>query len=349
MVLYVPDTKGDMDMEFCNLIGSHLPENIERKLGRNQGIPLRITATEALEEYGGVAHNVWVESTGDEVAIRPAEEGYSGVDERNLFSLNRASLDGYVFPPVKKRGDWKQEDKLIWADVQDTDENPAIIVVCKALHMVNGVKTYVKLLNVNKDYIVALLVCGAIGFEDDECQILFMSRNLPEGVSVERRDSQRIDPSKLNEFLSLKDSNGYQYNMDMAISAILQSAPGSITVKALKNECLIFDPQAEVRAKALADALAEKARKEEELKAQKAAEDEEIRRKQQEEADRQKEIERIKAEARREASKVAAREKAAATRAAKKAEQEEKSEIKTPEGSERNAGAEFFLAMLGKC
>lgn len=336
-------------MEFCNLIGNHLPETINRKLGRSAGIPLRIAATEALEEYGGVASNVWVESTGDEIVICHAEEGYMGSDERNLFSLNRASLDGYVFPPIKKRGNWHQEDKIIWADVQDTEENPAIIVVCKALHMVNGIKTYVKLLNVNKDYIVALLVCGAIGFQDDDQQVLFMSRNLPEGVSVERRDSQLITPEKLDEFLMLKDSNGYRYNMDMAISAILQSAPGSISVKALKDECIVFDPQAEVRAKAVSDAIAEKARKEEERKAKEAEEAEARRIEQEKKAAEQREIERIKDEARREANRQRAREKAAATRAAKAEENAKKSEIKTPEGSERNAGAEFFLAMLGKC
>lgn len=344
-------------MVLCNLIGSHLPEVIERKLGTASGVPLRIAATEALKEYGGVAENVCVHYSDNEIVI-----GHSiGNVDDNLFSLSNVSLDKFVFPPIKKRkktiedGKEKitwvdfQNDKTLWADVQDTPENPAIIVVCKALYMVNGIKSYVKLLNVNKDYVVAMLVSGAIGFQDDELQILYMSRNIPEGVAIDRRDSQRIDAERLNDFLMLKDENGYQYNMDMAISAILESAPGSTSVRAMKSECLIFDPQAEVRAKRVADAVAEKARKERELQERKAAEAEAARLEQERKAAEMREIERIKEEARREAAKTRSKEKAAATRAAKKAEQGEKSEIKTPEGTDRNAGAEFFLAMLGKC
>lgn len=344
-------------MVFCNLIGSYLPEVIERKFGKDSGVPLRIATTEALEEYGGVAENVCVQYVDGEIQIRHA----NGSTDENLFSLSNVSLDSFVLPPIKKRKkkikDGKevyvledyQADETIWADVQDTPENPAIIVICKSLHMVNGIKSYVKLLNVNEDYIVAMLVYGAIGFEDNDLQVMFMSRSLPAGVSVERRDSKRINAEKLNDFLLLKDSNGYKYNMDMTISAILESASDSTSVRALKSECLIFDPQSEVRAKAVADAVAEKARKEEELKAQKAAKAEAERLEQERIIAEKREIEKIKEEARRAAAKSQAKEKAAATRAAKKAEQEESSEIKTEVGSSRNAGAEFFLAMLGKC
>lgn len=323
-------------MEFCNLIGTDSTDTFARKVGRDSGIPLRIATEEALDAYG-IASNVWVQSTGTEVVIRHADEGGNGaIVENNLFAMV-GNRDEDVIPFYKRKG----EAPILWADVQESEENPAIIVMCKALYLINGIKTYIKFLNVDKDRIVAMLVCGAIGFLDSEQQIITMTRNLPEGVSVTGRKMQLMTPANLNDMLSLTDSNGYRYNMDMAISAYVFYGQDMTNVRVLKDACVVFDPQAEVRAKAVADAKAERLRKEEERKAAEAAEREAARIQQEENAAREREVKRIQEEARREASKNRAREKAAATRAAK-------SEIKTPEGSSRNAGAEFFLAMLGK-
>ena len=333
-------------MEFCNLIGKHLPKHLERKIGSTSGIPLVIEADEALSEYGGVSSNVWVQSTGDKVVIRSAGEGSNAVVENNLFAISNPR-DQHVFPPIKRRGEWLHTNPTLWADVQDTEENPAIIVMCRAIHLVNGVKSYIKLLNISKDYMLVMLVSGAIGFEDDDLQALFMARNLEEGVSVERRATKWISATKLNEMLLLQDSSGYRYNMDMVVSACVSFESDLVNVKVMKDSCVIIDPQAKVRAKSLADSMAEKARKEEERKAKEAEEMERIRKERKEELARQRKEEQQKAEAKREESRQRARDKAAATRAAKKAEQSAKSEIKTPEGTARNTGAEMFLSMLG--
>lgn len=323
-------------MEFCNLIGDSTTSVFERSLNGRKGIPLRIDTPEALEPYG-IANNVWIQSTGTEVVIRHADEAGNGaIVENNLFAMT-GNRDEEVMPFYKR----KDEAPILWADVQDTPENPAIIVMCKSLYLVSGVKTYIKVLQVNKDCIVAMLVAGAIGFEDDQQQIITMSRNLPEGMSLNGRRDKRLSPKDLDGMMLLQDSNGYCYNMDTAISAYVHATTDMTTVRVMRDACPVIDPQASVRAQALADAKAEKARKEEERKAKEREEAEEARKRQAAEAARRKEVARIQEEARREAAKA----KAAATRAAKKAE---RTEIQTPEGSSRNAGAEFFLAMLNK-
>ena len=332
-------------MVFCNLVGNNLPETFNRRLGKSAGIPLRIETTEVCETYGSSAFGVWVQSNGSEVVIRHADENGNGaVVENNLFALT-GNRDEEVIPFYKR----KNEKPILWADVQETEENPAIICICKSIHLVNGIKSYIKLLNVNKDYVVVMLVSGAIGFEDESGEVITLVRNLQEGISTSGRKTRKMSPAELNDMLSLKDTNGYRYNMDMAISVYAYYGDGMTNIRVIRDACVIFDPKAEERAKAAADAIAEKARMEEERK-KREAEEAEAHRIQQEKLRAQKaEIERIREEARREASKAAARDKAAATRAAKKAENSEKSEIKTPEGANRNVGAEFFLSMLGKC
>ena len=74
-------------MEFCNLIGKHLPKHLERKIDNTSGIPLVIEADEALAEYGGGSPNVWVQSPGGKVGIRPGGVGRNAGGGRNTFSI----------------------------------------------------------------------------------------------------------------------------------------------------------------------------------------------------------------------------------------------------------------------
>lgn len=316
-------------MEFCNLAGSSIPEEIERHIGCNKGISLKIPFG-ARESSYSVISNVVTCAEGNNIVIREAKNGEDTTDlKTNLFAM--AGDPKKEVMPFYKR---KNEPLILWSDVRDTDENPAIIVMCKAIHLVNDVKTYLKVLNVSEDYIVAMLVAGAVGFEVDDGDVLTMTRCCPSSVSVNMRKTKRLSSKEFNDMLSLTDANGYKYNMDMLISVYAYFGSDMVNIKTLRDACVNFDAESESRAKAAADAVAAREARKQALREQQEA-------KQAEAQARQEEIDRRKAE--EAAKEVSAK---ANTQVKRRNPKPKMVEIGSSDSSGRNAGAEFFLSML---
>jgi hypothetical protein len=236
-------------MEFCNLVGK-VDATVLRRLGMSSGIPLKMMIPEACEVAYAVASDVSVCSNGKEVYIASSNKA----EDSNLFSLETADVERYVFPAVRQRKEYKQENMTTWEEVQETEENPAIAVLCKAVHFVKGVETCFRVLNVNSDCVLVMLICGALGFECADGEVLTMTRNWYGDTS--NRKTMRVTPYNLNEYFVVTDKSGYKFNMDMVITACVKYSDG-LTVKVLRDYCFIIDPESSTRIQKIYDAKAE--------------------------------------------------------------------------------------------
>lgn len=328
-------------MVFCNLIGSALEEVQSRQVGRGKGVPVKFDVGEASKEFGGQAYNVSVFFNGSEIVVSDKQ-----AESSNAFESS-APLDAYVFPE-EHYGRRSVQNPLLWGDACDTEDDPTILVACKAIHLVNNISSYIKILHINEDIILGMLVSGAVGYEGSNGNVIHLARCIEDGLSLSGRANRRLSPKELDSMLMLEDKEGYRYNMDMVVSLCGYLHGETLGIRPVKEDCVIIDPNATVRAQELH-------RKNEEERKAKAAklEQERLEREKRSKAYAEKlekeRAERIKAEeAAKAAKKKQSAEKAAASRAKKAAEKNEASEIKTPEGVSRNAGAEFFLAALRK-
>ena len=331
-------------MIFCNLIGNGLENGFARKVNKLSGVPVKFNVDSDALTYGGETAGVRVFFENGSVVVSDAPVG--GGDGWNAFAMAGAS-DSFVFPE-EVQGRRVKQNPLLWADVQETDENPVILVACKAIHLVNNISSYLKVLQVSDKVILAMLVSGAVGYETEEGEILYLSRCLEEGVSISNRATRKLTPATLDSMLMLEDNHGYKYNMDMVVSFCAYLQGTSVGIRPMKKDCVVIDPQAAERAAAVKKRAEDRKKAEEERK--RAEEEEQKKRNEEQDAylAAQRKALRQAEEAERARKKAEAKEKAAATRAAKAEANRQAREIKTPEGSARNAGAEFFLAMLGK-
>lgn len=311
-------------MKFCNLL--EVSPSVSRKLGKQSGLPLSLNIGESGCQPYSITDNAVICSDGKSVIVQPATLGTNTNDvHNNLFALVGNPTDE-VMPYYKRKSDVP----LYWSEVQETPENPALIIMCKAIHLINGVKSYLKILNVNKDCIIAMLVAGAAGFEACDGEVIDQSRCC-DVSTINMRKSKRLSPEDLNNMLILKDANGYSYNMDMAVSVYAYYGADMVTVKTIKESCFIFDPEATNRSNAMA---AEAERKRQEAEERKKQEELQLLK----DREYQKEYNRMRAE--KEYNEKRAKAKASKPKSTRTIE------IHSNNESGRSEGAELFLSLL---
>lgn len=244
----------------------------------------------------------------------------------NLFSVASSSEEP-IFPVGKK------DTKVLWKDVVETQDNPLILILCKSIGLKNGAKTCLKYININENACLVLLVSGYCIFEDYEGAYLPMNRCLEEDFS--RMKSEMISPKRLLGMTNVEHQNGYDFCMDMLMTVYALYQKDTLSVKLLRSESAIFDPNADARVKALSDIIEKKREAQEAEKARKAAEAEENRKIREAEEKERKERERLLAEARKAV-------KTSGTRAPRKPRAETSGEG----ADKRNMSAADFLSLL---
>lgn len=319
-------------MIFCNLVGDEMPRVIERRIEKNTGLPISFEEIIDSEEWNGVsASDVCVVCDGEKLAVRYSKN-VGNPDElaNNLFALVGNPDEDML--PFHKR---KNEELILLRDARETDENPLILVLCKAIHLPEKTKANVKFINISRDLMLAMLIVGECVFEDESGEKIPMARCVSSQTSSTKR--RKMDATELYHFMNTKDRNGYSYSMDMLYTAYMYNGADMLCARPFKDKCIVFDPAAEKRAKARADAAEERKRKQEEeaqRRKEETAKQVEAERRQREEREA---IQRMKEEA---AKAVKDREA--------RAKRESAREIKTPDGVARNAGAAAFLSMLNQ-
>lgn len=326
-------------MYFVNLLDPRYKGNetgvenvFRRRINRVLGQPLHLDDSFTYEM--GVESDVVVKSVNGELVVTHNDGSATGVNG-NLFALN-GDPKKLVVPAGKN------DVPLTWADVQETEENPLILVLCKALHFKNGVKSCIKYININDNAILALLVSGACGFEDFEGDVTLMQRCFSTDVS--RMKSERADAKRMQTLVSVVDANSYDYSADMLMTVNASYVKDMLTVKLCKDESIIFDPASAGRAEAAAKKVAEK-KAAAEAEAAKRAEEAALARKANEEAAAERaERQRAMAEAKQAVEK--ANRRPAAKKPSKKAGIEDGCQVTGNNADGRNTGAANFLSLL---
>lgn len=193
-------------------------------------------------------------------------QGIQGVDpteklDKKLFKLGR------------------YED-LSYADVQDSEENPLIIVLCKKINFIQGTKAFVKYVQL-QDYILAVLVYGVCEFVNDDGDPVVMSRCYSAEIEGKQRHTYTAeDMKRLSRMVD--PESGYDMGRDAVCAVVVDyggaksGAISAVSYKTVGSCVKVFDVRGltaarEKAAAKKAQAEAEKKRKHEEMMAFEAA------------------------------------------------------------------------------
>ena len=193
-------------------------------------------------------------------------QGIQGVDPSEKLDKKLFKLDRY--------------DDLSYADVQDSEENPLIIVLCKKINFIQGTKAFVKYVQL-QDYILAVLVYGVCEFVNDDDEPVFMSRCYSADTDGKQRHTYTAeDMKRLSRMVD--PESGYEMGRDAVCAVVVDysgaksGAISSVSYKTVGSCVKIFDARGLTAAREKAAAKkaqeeAEKKRKHEEMMAFEAA------------------------------------------------------------------------------
>lgn len=171
-------------------------------------------------------------------------------------------------------------DDLSYADVQDSEENPLIIVLCKKINFIQGTKAFVKYVQL-QDYILAVLVYGVCEFVNDDGDPVVMSRCYSAELEGKQRHTYTAeDMKRLSRMVD--PESGYEMGRDAVCAVVVDysgaksGAISSVSYKTVGSCVKIFDARGLTAAREKAAAKkaqeeAEKKRKHEEMMAFEAA------------------------------------------------------------------------------
>lgn len=217
--------------------------------------------------------------------------------------------------------------KLTYGQVADTEENPLITVLCKGIYFYEGVKSFIKFINLGSEGVLACLVYGACDFEFFDGDVVTMQRCNDQSLDRKR---YYYNGAKLMQCFYAEDKeSGYNYAYDAVFGGIISigvlKGEMNFRYRTVKDKTYLFSTEG-------IEAAREKERKRKEEAARKAEAHRLERARMQEEYNRSQ-IEKAKQESMEKAEK------------AKKTRTTKKEEVVTELGS---AGAAAFLQAVAQ-
>lgn len=250
-----------------------------------------------------------------------------------VVPCDEAGLDLFKFEgnPSECPTPIKGAESLTYSDLRDTEDNPLVVVMAKGVKFYNDVPTYLHVLFVNDDFMVAMLVYGACEFAFEDGSYVPLQRCSE--VDLDRKSIYAtFSCEEFHKMIYARTKGGWDKSYEMVCPLLVRaSTKRGISVRCLQENAIVFN-QAEIDRQE-----AEEVRKEEE--ARKAKEKEEAdkaekRRKAQEEAQRLAQEERER------------RMEEIAKKNAAKAQKKSKSSKNDDDPTKRNAGAEAFFNLI---
>lgn len=223
-------------------------------------------------------------------------------------------------------------------ELGDTADNPLVIVCTKGIKFYKDVPTYLNVLFVNNDFMIAMLIYGACEFQFSDGSFIPLQRCNED--DLDRKSTYpAFDCSSLKKRVYCKTKGEWDKTYEMVCPLFVRVKGDNFSIRCNQDLAYVFNAQAIENQENLEKALEEERKRkleqekiEAEERRKKAREAAEIRRK--EELQRQQEELQAKKEA--EAEK----------RRAKKATKTK--EIKGTKSNGRSVGAEAFLAFVNK-
>lgn len=168
----------------------------------------------------------FVTDCGGRLTVSDSKEGedvfLSGINKENEFLFSDA--------------------KLSYNDVKDTDVNPLITVLAKAVHFYSGVKSLVKFVNI-QDGILACLIYGACKFEFENGESIPMQRC--NNQDLQGRSLVRYTSDSLESVVIVRDKeSGYNMCNDV-VNAVVVSIKGdsSASYKSVRELTYLFNKE----------------------------------------------------------------------------------------------------------
>ena len=293
----------------------------------------------------------WMGVSGKSIEVSSADE--SG----NLFAL-RGNPDEQ---PIELKG----IQPLTYKDLADTEENPLLVIATTGIRFYYDIPTYIKVLFVNDEILVAMLVYGACDFRLADGSYVPLARCTDANMKEAHSD---MTPKDLKALVFDKTSViGYDKSMDMICPLLVRATKqrvrrngkvdvgGNIAVRLIKGRAYIFNQEkidsvlqeeTEVlerqRKRKEETELAKQVRKEEALKRQ-----DEFDRKLQSSLEELHKKNEVYAEKKRQLHLQDLERRRAAKRALNP-RNDTKVRQTNKDKSGRNSGAQAFLAMLNK-
>lgn len=177
------------NMYFCNMMGEEGVRTF--RTSKREIMPFENTL-----ESGAVKGFITVKD--GKLVVTENEE------DENIFRKGLVGEPERLYLP-----DYKST--LTFKAIDDTEENPLIIVLCKSIKFYDGVPVNIKYIDLNGEAVLACLIYGACEFD---------------GVSMQRCNTQYIDGRKSHEYSSADVSSflstlfkdrecGYSYSQDI--------------------------------------------------------------------------------------------------------------------------------------
>lgn len=217
--------------------------------------------------------------------------------------------------------------KLTYGQVADTEENPLITVLCRGIYFYEGVKSFIKFVNLGSQGILACLVYGACDFEFDDGEVVPMQRCNDQ--SLDRKRHYYTGEKLMQCFYAEDKESGYNYAYDAVFGGLVNigivKGEMSFKYRTVKDKTYLFCSEG-------IEAAREKERKRKE-EAAKRAEAHRLERARMQEAYNRAQIEKANQEKAEKAEKV------------KKTRTTKKENVVTESGS---AGAAAFLQAVAQ-
>lgn len=223
-------------------------------------------------------------------------------------------------------------------ELADTADNPLVIVCTKGIKFYKDVPTYLNVLFVNDEFMIAMLIYGACEFQFSDGSFIPLQRCNED--DLDRKSTYpAFNCKSLKNMVYCKTNGGWDKTYEMVCPLFVRVKGDNFSIRCNQDLAYVFNPQAIENQENL-----EKAREEERKRKaeQKKIEEEERRKKAREESERRR-IEEMK---RRQEELQAKKEAEAEKRRAKRATKTK--EIKGTKSNGRSVGAEAFLAFVNK-
>lgn len=252
-----------------------------------------------------------------------------GTSEDNIFALMGADEDF----PIKVKG----APSLTYKDLKDTAENPLIVVATESIRFFNDVPTFVKVLFVNDDFFLVMLVYGA-------CEMKLGTSYVP----LQRCSSADIERKGIHSDYSASAFKGMVYNRtkgnwdksyEMVCPVYVKVKGGDSTFRCLQNDS---NPYSVFNASAIEERL----KYEEELAEQKKKQREGAELERVERKKRYEEVKKKREEEERLNRIEENKRKAEEAKAKRGSTKPRKSTAPVTDEKGRNTAAEAFLAFV---
>lgn len=150
-----------------------------------------------------------------------------GTSDDNIFALGGNDSD----IPVMVKGAPNLSNK----DLKDTNENPLIVVATKSIQFYNDIPTYVKVLFVNEDFFLAMLVYGACAMEFSDGSYVPLQRC--NTADIDRKGvHSTYDAKTLKSKVYNKTKGGWDKSYEMVCPLYVKVKGADTSFRCLQND-----------------------------------------------------------------------------------------------------------------